>query len=168
VRLVTGRYGYAQIALHWIIVLLVIEQYFTSAAIFRVHGYRPLGRAPDPLDLTLHAVHTRIGLAIFALVAVRLALRLSTAAPQWNPPLPRWRSRLSATIQYGLYGVLIGQAVTGVVATYLWWPMNVAHRAMFWALVALLALHLAGAANAFVRRPRETLFRITAFRLPSR
>jgi cytochrome b561 len=35
-----------QIALHWAVVLLVIEQYLTSAAILRVHGYRPLGRSP--------------------------------------------------------------------------------------------------------------------------
>jgi hypothetical protein len=62
----------------------------------------------------------------------------------------------------------MAQALTGAVASYLWWPMSVAHRAMFSALVALLALHLAVAANAFVRRPRETLFRITAVRLPSR
>jgi cytochrome b561 len=54
------RYGVAQIALHWTVVLLVIEQYFTSAAILRVHAYRPLGRQADPFDLTLHAVHTRV------------------------------------------------------------------------------------------------------------
>jgi hypothetical protein len=39
--------------------------------------------------------------------------------------------------------------------------MSAAHKALFWALVALLALHLSGATLAFVTRPRESLFRIT-------
>lgn len=63
------RYGIAQIVLHWVVVLLVVEQYATSGAILRTHAYRPLGQRPDPFDMTLHAVHTRIGLLIFALVA---------------------------------------------------------------------------------------------------
>jgi cytochrome b561 len=96
------RYSYAQIALHWVVVLLVIEQYLTSAAILRVHGYRPLGRPAAPFDLTLHAVHTRVGILIFALVAIRLALRVRWGAPECAPPLPRWRRRLSSSVQYGL------------------------------------------------------------------
>ena len=155
------RYGYSQIALHWAVALLVIEQYFTSAAVTRTHAYRPLGKPADPFDLTLHSVHTRVGLLIFVLVALRLLLRLAWGAAEWLQPLPMWRRQLSSTVQYGLYGVLLGQAVTGAVATYLWWPMNTAHKALFWALVALLAMHLAGATLAFVTRPRETLFRIT-------
>ena len=156
------RYSYAQIALHWVVVLLVIEQYLTSAAILRVHGYRPLGRPADPFDLTLHAVHTRVGVLIFALVAIRLALRIRWGALQWEPPLPHWRGRLSSSVQYGLYAVLLGQAVTGAVAIYLWWPMSAVHNALFWALIVLLALHLGGATLSFATRPRETLFRIIA------
>ena len=159
------RYGVAQIALHWTVVLLVIEQYFTSAAILRVHAYRPLGRQADPFDLTLHAVHTRVGLLIFLLVATRLALRLRGGAPEWLNPLPQWRRRLSSGVQYALYVVLLGQAVTGAIATYLWWPISSAHKALFWALVVLVALHLSGAALSFATRPGETLFRITGLRL---
>ena len=155
------RYGYSQIALHWAVALLVIEQYFTSAAVTRTHAYRPLGKPADPFDLTLHSVHTRVGLLIFVLVALRLLLRLAWGAAEWLQPLPMWRPQLSSTVQYGLYGVLLGQAVTGAVATYLSWPMNTAHKALFWALVALLALHPSGATLSLVTRPRETLFRIT-------
>ena len=152
------RYGNLQIALHWAVVLLVIEQYFTSAAILRVQAYRPLGRPADPFDLTLHSMHTRIGLLIFALIALRLLLRAAWGSPEWREPLPPWRRRLVAG------AVLLGQAATGAIATYLWWPMSSAHKALFWALVALLALHLSGATLAFVTQPRETLFRITGLR----
>ena len=85
-------------------------------------------------------------------------------APAWSTPLPPWRRRLSAGVQFGLYAVLLGQAVTGAIATYLWWPMSVGHKALFWALLVLVALHLAGAAISFGSRPRETLFRITGLR----
>jgi cytochrome b561 len=158
------RHGMAQIILHWAVVLLVLEQYVTSAAILRTHAYRPLGRGPDPFDLTLHAVHTRAGLLIFGLVALRLLLRVILGAPEWSRPLPPWRKRLSAGVQFGLYAVLLAEAATGAVASYVWWPMSVAHKALFWALAALVTVHLAGAALSFGARPRETLFRITGLR----
>ena len=156
-----ARYGLAQIVLHWLVVLLVVEQYATSGAILRTHAFRTLGARPDPFDMTLHTVHTRVGLLIFALVAARLALRLVQGAPAWSRPLALWRQRLSASVQYGLYAVLLGQAATGAIASYFWWPMSEAHKALFWTIAALVALHLGGAALSFATRPRETLFRIT-------
>jgi cytochrome b561 len=161
----TSDTGAAQIVLHWTVVLLVVEQYWTSAAILRTHAYRPLGRPADPFDLTLHTVHTRVGLLVFALVAARLVLRVTRGAPQWLTPLPQWRRRLSWGVQYALYVVLLGQAFTGAIASHLWWPISSAHKALFWALVVLVALHLCGAALSFAARPRETLFRITGVRL---
>jgi cytochrome b561 len=154
-----------QIMLHWLVVALVVEQYATRAAIMRAHMYRPFGQRLDPLDLTLHLIHTRAGLLIFALVAIRAALRVVCGAPEWSPPLPPWRRRVAAAVQYGLYGVLLAQAVTGAVASYLWWPISSAHKALFVALLILLTAHLAGAAASLVTRPRETIFRITGFRL---
>ncbi len=162
-----ARYSFAQIALHWLIVLLIVEQYVTSAAILRTHAYRPLGKRPDPFDLTLHSVHTRVGLAIFALVALRLWLRLVWGTPSWRSSLPLWRIRLSSVVQYALYLVLLGEAAAGAVASYLWWPMSAVHVALFWALVALVALHLGGALLSFAARPRETLYRITGILMRS-
>ncbi len=155
------RYRLLQIVLHWLVVLLLIEQYITSAAILRTHAYRPLGKRPDPFDLTLHSVHTRVGLFLFALVALRLALRLLWGTPQRDGFLPLWRARLSSTVQYALYVVLLAEAAAGGIASYLWWPMSVVHKALFWALLALVGLHLGGAAMSFAARPRETLHRIT-------
>lgn len=163
-----ARYSLVQIALHWLVVLLVGEQYVTSAAILRTHGYRPLGKPPEPLDMTLHSVHTRIGLAMFALVAARLALRYVWGTPAWRISLSPWRARLSAAVQYALYLVLLGEAAAGVIASYFWWPMSVVHKALFWALLALVTIHLGGAALAFAARPRETLYRITAILAPTK
>lgn len=159
------RYSLVQIALHWLVVLLVIEQYWTSGAILRTHADRPLGQRPDPVDLTLHSVHTRVGLLIFVLVTARLLLRLIMGAPDWLTPIPVWRRRLSLAAQYSLYVVLLAQAATGAVATYLWWPASVAHKGLFFVLLVLLLAHLAGAAWSFATRPQETLFRVTGMRL---
>ena len=101
---------------------------------------------------------------IFGLAALRLLLRMIWRAPEWSTPLPLWRRRLSNGVQYSLYVILIGQAATGAIATYLWWPMSGSHRVLFWVLVLLVALHLAGAVISFVTRPRETLCRITGLR----
>ncbi|MGO9741343.1 MAG: cytochrome b/b6 domain-containing protein [Roseiarcus sp.] len=156
----------AQIALHWTVALLVVEQYATSGAILRTHAYRPLGKGPDPLDLTLHAAHTRVGLLIFGLVALRVALRALWGAPAWAGGLPLWRRRLATGVQYSLYGALLAQAATGAVTSYIWWPMSAAHRALFFALLVLLAAHLAGATLSLASRPRETLYRITGLLAP--
>ena len=160
------RYGRVQIALHWGVGLLVIEQYAASGAILPTHAFRTLGSRPDPFDMTPHSIHTRVGLLIFALVAFRLLLRMMQGAPAWSPPLSAWRRRPSSSVHFGLYAVLLAQAATGAVSTYLWWQMSLAHVALFWALVVLLTLHLIGAAISLRTRPRETLFRIAGFRSP--
>jgi cytochrome b561 len=107
------RYNLAQIALHWLVVLLAAGQYATSGAMLRAHAYRPLGQRPDPFDQTLHLVHMRAGLLIFAVVAVRMLLRIFAGAADWQMPLPVWRRHLSRAVQYGLYVVLLAQPVTG-------------------------------------------------------
>ncbi len=160
-----ARYAAAQIVLHWIVVLLVVEQYATSSAILRTHSYSTLGHRPAALDLTLHAIHTRVGLLLFGLVSLRVLLRAVIGAPHWATRLPLWRQRLSTGVHYGLYVVLFGEAATGAIASYLWWPISVAHRALFWALAILVTLHLIGAVISFAAHPRETLFRITGLRL---
>jgi cytochrome b561 len=58
----------AQIALHWLVVLFVAGQYATRE---RAHAYRTLGQRPDSFDQTLHLVHMRAGLLIFAVDRVR-------------------------------------------------------------------------------------------------
>ena len=162
------RYSFVQIALHWLVVLLIAEQYVTSAALLRTHGYRPLGKPPDPLDMTLHTIHTRVGLAIFIIVALRLALRFMGGTPVRPTALPPWRARLSVAVQYALYFVLLAEAATGAVASYFWWPMSVVHKALFWLLAALVAIHVCGAALSCVLRPRETVYRITGALAPFR
>lgn len=161
------RYSLAQIVLHWLVVLLIVGQYATSSAVVRVHAYRPFGRPANAGDLALQAIHVRIGLIVLVFVAIRLVLRVAQGAPERSPPLSPFRTRLALGVHYGLYAILLAQALTGMIAIDFWWPANLAHKALFWVLGALIGLHLGGAALSFVESPRETLFRITRLRLPA-
>jgi hypothetical protein len=72
---------------------------------------------------------------------------------------------VASGVQYALYVVLLGQALTGAIEIYLWWPMSIAHKASSSRSWSLLTLHLGGAVLSFAKRPGETLFRIAAVRL---
>ncbi len=159
------RYGAPQIALHWLIVLLVISQYATSGSIVRTHKVGMAGLAPSKTDLFLHMLHNRIGLLIFCLLAALFALRwLKGTPPSANAP-NSWQENLSKFVHVGLYGILGLQAVTGAVATYFWWPISTAHRYLFWVFMALVLLHAAAALWHQFSLKDGLLWRITGLRL---
>lgn len=159
------RYHTVQILLHWLVIILVVEQYWSSRAILRAHSVEHFLHQADPFDIILHDTHIRIGLAMFVLIVTRLTLRVWLGAPAWNPPLPVWRQRLSLGVQFGLYAVLLGQSVSGAITSYVWWPMNIVHRGLFYVMLALIALHVAGALWSLTHHARETVLRITGWRL---
>jgi len=138
-------YHWSQVALHWLVALLVAAQYATGGSIGRTHAAVARGIEPEPFDLTLHAIHNRVGLTIFALVIVRLALRLFIGVPDLLDSRTGWHRRLARATHAAFYLMLIAQASTGAVATYLYWPVSVLHGPLAKALLALIALHAAAA-----------------------
>lgn len=143
-----GFYAPAQIALHWLVALLVMAQYMTSGAIDRTH-HLPAGQEPDPTDVLLHAAHNYTGMFIVALMIARLALRWRLGAPEALPVgqsrMARFQQGFAQALHLAFYGLLIAQGVTGFVASYLWWPASALHVILFQALFALVCLHIAGA-----------------------
>lgn len=139
-----GYHGY-QVALHWVIALLVLVQYATGGSIERTHSAAHHGLAPDRVDHILHAVHNRAGLLILGLMVVRLAVRSLKGAPP--PPFPEsdWRFRLTRATHVGFYLILLTQGLTGATASYLFWPASVVHVALSKILLLLIALHIAAA-----------------------
>ncbi|MHB2168982.1 cytochrome b [Alsobacter sp. R-9] len=139
-------YSNLQIILHWLIAVLVVSQYLSSFAIVRTHQPRLIGQKPDPMDMLLHAAHNRVGLLILALMFLRLVIRLAWARGKAKLADPR-RSILAADILHlGFYAVLIAQAVTGAVASYLWWPASTVHVLLFKFLLLMLVGHVFAAA----------------------
>lgn len=107
-----GRHQTFTIALHWVTVLLV----FTQIALAILHDQ--VGDAE--IRRGVLAAHRSLGVAIWFLVIGRLAWRLL-----WMRLLPfpagmarwhQWGARLS---EWGLYGLLLAQPLSGMAATVL-------------------------------------------------
>lgn len=138
-------YSRVQVALHWLVAGLVVEQYATSGAIVRTHTMHMIGQRQNPADLVLHTMHNRLGLLLIAVMVFRLAYRLWAGAPVpgSDGAAGSWASRTAAVVHAAFYVVLICEGVAGAVASYLWWPMSVVHVALFKGLLALVAVHVA-------------------------
>jgi superoxide oxidase len=57
--------------------------------------------------------HFTLGLTVFALVWLRLVLRLFQVTPAIEPPVPGWQHILSKIVHLALYALMIGMPVTG-------------------------------------------------------
>lgn len=150
-------YGPVRIALHWGIAALVAVQIAAAggmAADF-ADGMETARRALSGPAL----VHMKLGGLLLVLVLWRLALWWEEGAPPL--PGPRWRRLLARTVQGALSVVLLALPLVGTVA----WGLGSAgaahvHRALVATLLALVALHVAGALHGQVLRRDGTLARM--------
>ena len=139
-----SHYSRAQIALHWGIFLLIALQYLFHEPITKAwHSLRETG---DFTFSPLIAGHVFGGLLILALVAWRIVLRLTRGAPPLPEEEPAPLKLAAAATHIGLYGLMVLMPVSGAVA---WFggvgPAAGAHGVMRILLLALVALHIAGA-----------------------
>jgi cytochrome b561 len=142
--MVSVGYSARQIALHWIVFVLVAFQFVMGdnmTHLFRAaHGGRPtdVGSIWAP-------VHIAAGIAILASMLWRLMLRRTVGAPPAAKQHPALQA-LAAAVHVGLYVDLIGAALVGI-AAYFWLPeLAGLHRLMVRPiLIVLFVLHVAGA-----------------------
>src|SRR5437868_8939484 len=78
------RYGAVAQVFHWIIVVLIITQFFLA---IKADGL-PLG----PAKIAVLAQHKSVGMTIFALAVLRLVWRLINPIPPMPAATPRWQS----------------------------------------------------------------------------
>jgi cytochrome b561 len=141
---VPDGYTKRQIALHWIVFVLVAFQFAIGnqmTHLFRAaHGGNPADANP-----IWTPVHIGVGVLILVAMLARLALRRldGVPAPPKQHPALEWLAR---AVHAGLYVDLIGAPIVGLVA-YVWLPeLAGLHKLMTRPiLVALVALHFAGA-----------------------
>lgn len=101
-----NRYGSLSIGLHWLMLLLLIAVY----ACIELRELFPKGS--DPRE-ALKTWHFMLGLSVFVLVWLRLAMHFSGPTPRIEPAPPAWQ-RLSATLMHlGLYALMIGMPLGG-------------------------------------------------------
>ena len=158
-------YSGVQMALHWLIALLVLLQYSTSGAIVRTHAMHLIGHPQNPTDLLIHALHTKLGLALIALMVGRLAFRFWAGAPPPGGGGSTWNSRIARFVHAAFYVVLLAEGLTGAVASYFWWPIRTVHVILFKILLGLISIHVAAALWHALYLRDATLSRMIPMRL---
>jgi cytochrome b561 len=140
-------YTVYQIGLHWLIAVLVVTQLIfgesMSEAIEAIEAAKD-GETVSALNSYLAGTHFYFGIAILALVAVRLALRIRNAAPP--PPSSSGAVELAGKISHWLfYALLVIVPVTGLLGYYFGDPYGELHTYAKPVFVGLIALHAAAA-----------------------
>lgn len=102
----TARYGPVLIGFHWLMLLLIV-------AVYACTELRELfARGSEPREM-LKTWHYTLGLAVFALVWLRLIARLSGRVPAIVPPPPRWQRALANVTEFAIYAFMIIMPLLG-------------------------------------------------------
>ncbi|MEG1042972.1 MAG: cytochrome b/b6 domain-containing protein, partial [Pseudomonas sp.] len=96
-----ARYGGLSITLHWLMLVLLAAVY----ALIELRGLFPKDSVERNLMKDLHFM---LGLTVFVLVWLRLALRLSRPTPPIVPAPPAWQTGLAHLMHLALYLLMIG------------------------------------------------------------
>ncbi len=100
------RYHPLSIGAHWLTLALLIAVY----ALIELKGIFPKGSVPREAMKTWHSM---LGLTVFGIVFVRLALHFASPTPSITPLPPAWQQRAAAAMHLALYAFLIAMPVLG-------------------------------------------------------
>ena len=98
------RFAAPQRFLHWFMAACIISMLFIGVGMISTIA---------PKYLTLIQIHKVLGIAILALVLIRLALRAHYGAPALPADLPMPMKLAAELSQYVLYGLMIGMPLIG-------------------------------------------------------
>lgn len=161
---------------HWLIAGLILVQ--GSIGLIMVE----LPKRPNIIPV--FTLHKSIGLTILLLAVLRLGFRLIQRSPN-KLPLPGWQDALSKTTHVALYVLIFAIPLSGWLfdsasslrPLYWWWWLDIPsltggpnpqladivrniHETLFWILVAVTALHVAGALKHHFLDHDDTLRRM--------
>lgn len=100
------RYHLSSVALHWLMLALFIAVY----ASINLRELFEKGTAPRE---ALKSLHFMLGLLMFALVWMRIAMRVKHAVPGIQPAPPQWQEAVAKLAHLALYGIMIGMPLLG-------------------------------------------------------
>ncbi|WP_416139962.1 cytochrome b [Halomonas sp. HK25] len=181
----TDRYAYPHRVLHWLVAAVLLFS-LASGLTLGYLGFEGamerLGRAGTDF---LYTAHKSLGVAILALMTLRLITRLLYVVPDHDPPLHPFQRILSTAVHHLLYLALLAQPMLGWAATasgdfpvqFLYWhlpgvvPVNEAlserlfewHGWLGWAILGLVTLHIAGALFHWLIRRDKVMERMSLF-----
>ncbi|MFZ3082143.1 cytochrome b [Rhodoferax ferrireducens] len=105
-RKTVDRYHLASISLHWLMLALFIGVY----ASINLRELFDKGSVPRE---ALKSLHFMLGLFMFALVWLRLAMRAIYPAPRLQAALPQWQAMAGKLAHLMLYAIMIGMPLLG-------------------------------------------------------
>ena len=106
-RNTADRYGSLSIGMHWLMLLLLIGVY----ACINLHEASPKG---SDIRAAFKTWHFMLGLSVFALVVVRLGIRISSGpAPRIEPSMAGWQRHLARGFHIALYLFMIIMPLLG-------------------------------------------------------
>lgn len=107
-----SKFAPSQIALHWLVFILVAIAYTT----IELRGYAGRGTA---LRALMIGTHFSCGAAVLALMLTRIFLRLKHPQPAITPPPPSWQLWLAKLMHWLIYLLFITLPVLGLTSRYL-------------------------------------------------
>ena len=154
-----STYGSITKWLHWILAVCVIVMLILGALMGYAHG---------TFRSELYQIHKSLGLTVLFLFIARILWHRISPTPRLPSSLASWEKTLAKTVQVSLYVSLILMPLSGwamSVASYRppsfwgWFTLSLpikpnpyfaevlqqAHSIIAWVIIALLALHIAGA-----------------------
>lgn len=136
-------YARAQVALHWLIVLLLMVQFLTSGGMVRAYENVQSG---DGTYTGATIIHGIIGTSILLAMLGRLGMRLSLGAPPPPETEPKAIKAFSRGTHYAFYVLLIAMPPVGLTAVFFGagWAAEV-HSLAARLLLALVIFHILGA-----------------------
>ena len=170
------RWGGVSQFLHWLIMLLIL--------ILAAVGLSLDSLPKSPKYFWVYDLHKSTGLAVLALVVLRLGWRLYAGAPAPVAGTPTWQARIAGATHWLLYALILAIPLSGWLydsASGLrplkWFGLftvpklsapnaglrdlaHEAHEWLFWVLVALVALHVAAAFYHHIFQRDDTLTRM--------
>ncbi|HUQ12266.1 MAG TPA: cytochrome b [Steroidobacteraceae bacterium] len=177
-RNTTRSWGVVSKTLHWLIVLLIINQWVIAQRADAL----PLGAA----KLQALGWHKSFGMTIFALALIRLVWRWANPVPTLEGLAKRWERLLAGASHLLLYGLIFAMPLTGWMMSSarnfpvswfgvfqfpdlvgpdkaLYERMHGLHGTLFAALVLVALLHIAGALKHQFIDKNEVLRRMLPF-----
>ncbi len=154
-------YSKLQIALHWIVAILIVFQIVGHE--FMVEAYDALndGEVPAALDMLLARGHVIAGIVIWLFALWRVSLRFTRGVPAPVPGGNPLLEKLAAFIHFLLYALLLAMPISGSAAWFLSIEQAAyGHSIARFVLLPAVLLHIAGAlAHHFVFKD-ETMKRM--------
>lgn len=173
------HWGLAAKAFHWLVALGIVA--LACIGLYMVG--LPLGMA----KLKIFLLHKAIGITVLALVVLRLLWRLVDRHPRYPTRMPRWQVGAAHASHALLYVLMLAIPLSGWVYNSAsgfplpWFgllqlpaiaPVSkplahialAVHKTAFWALAALVVLHIAAALEHHFRQRDDILVRMLPWR----